>query len=312
MGRPCAYIPNLNGGTLLEETLRSLFEGGAAVDLVVVDNGSSDGSPERVRRDFPDADLIELGSNHGFGPSLNLAVRERPADRLIFLNNDIRCESGFLHALVEEGGPGTTVAGVLLQGPDPGRIDSAGVVLDASVMAFDYLHGEPAAAAEAARAPHGPTGGAALVELDAFNSVGGFDERIFAYYEDADLALRLRRAGVACRLAPGARAVHQYSSTLGAATSRKYQLTGWSRGYMLRRYGILRRPRLALHVLACEGAICAGQLVADRTAAGIVGRLRGWRAARGLEQRDLETEGLMAPSVRDALRRRRQRRGLGR
>jgi GT2 family glycosyltransferase len=312
MARTCAYIPNLNGGELLAETLASLHEGSPGCEIVVIDNGSTDGSPARVRREFPETHVIELGSNVGFGRALNRGVRERPADRLVFLNNDLRCEPGFVSALGEEAGGGWSVAGLLLQEPDPSRIDSAGVVLDASLMAFDHLHDEPVQAATTASSPHGPTGGAALVEIDAFNSVGGFDERIFAYYEDADLAVRLRQAGVGCRLAANARAVHRYSSTLGAGSARKYALTGWSRGYMLRRYGVLRRPRLAAHALACEAVICAGQLVADHTVAGISGRARGWRAARGLERRRLDTDGLLEPSLRDALRRRRRRRGLGR
>jgi GT2 family glycosyltransferase len=237
-------------------------------------------------------------------------VRERPADRLVFLNNDLRCEPGFIAGLSDEVGGGSSVAGVLLQGPDPSRIDSAGVVLDVSLMAFDHLHDEPVEAVAAAPSPHGPTGGAALIEIDAFNSVGGFDEHIFAYYEDADLAVRLRQLGFGCRLAASARAVHRYSSTLGARSPRKYELTGWSRGYMLRRYGVMRRPRVAAHALACEAVLCAGQLVIDRTGAGIRGRARGWRAAGGLERRRLDTDGLLEASLRDALRRRRRRRGV--
>ena len=111
----------------------------------------------------------------------------------------------------------------------------------------------------------------------AFEAVGGFDERIFLYYEDLDLALRMAAAGARCRLAPEARALHAYSASLGAGSGEKYARTGWSRGYMLRRYGVMSRPRDAARVLATEGAICAGQLLMDRTAAGLRGRLRGWR-----------------------------------
>ncbi len=201
------------------------------------------------------------------------------------------------------------VAGVLLAERDPRFIDSAGSIADRTLMGFDYLNGEPREAARSAAAPLGPSGGAALFSRSAFESVGGFDERIFLYYEDLDLALRLRARGARCALAPDAAAVHAYSRTLGAASGAKYAHTGWSRGYMLRRYGVMGRPRDALRVLAAEGVLCAGQLLRDRTVSGLKGRLRGWRDARGLPARTAVAEGLSDLSLGEALALRRARRG---
>ncbi len=253
--------------------------------------------------------IIEIGRNIGFGPALNRAVAEHRADPLILLNNDTDPEPRFVEALLDELGEGVdSVAGVLLQERAPGLIDLAGVVADSTLMGFDYLHGEPAAAAAAAAGPLGPTGGAALYRREAFEAVGGFDERIFLYYEDLDLALRLAAAGGRCRLAPEARALHAYSASLGAANAAKYARTGWSRGYMLRRYGVMRHPGPALRALACEGAICTGQLLRDRTVAGFSGRLRGWRDGAG-EHRDADGAPLLDLSAREALALRRRRRG---
>ena len=77
---------------------------------------------------------------------------------------------------------------------------------------------------------------------------------------------------------------------------------------MLRRYGVMRNPRLALRVLAVEGAICAGQLLRDRTAKGLGGRLRGWREGGGLEPRQFPGDALLELSLREALALRRRRR----
>jgi N-acetylglucosaminyl-diphospho-decaprenol L-rhamnosyltransferase len=308
--RPAVYIPHHNGAQRLARTLESLRAQSRPLDVVVVDNGSGDESATLVRERFPEAVLLELGENLGFGRALNRAVRERPADPLILLNDDAECEPGFVEALLDALDERVqSVAGVLLQERRPELIDSAGVVADRTLMGFDYLHGEPAETATGARDPLGPTGGAALLRRDAFEAVGGFDERIFLYYEDLDLALRMAAAGASCRLAPGARAVHAYSASLGAKSGAKYAHTGWSRGYMLRRYGVLRQPRTALAALAREGAICAGQLLVDRSAAGVRGRLRGWRAGAELEGRHADGAPLLPLSLREALALRHRRHG---
>jgi N-acetylglucosaminyl-diphospho-decaprenol L-rhamnosyltransferase len=308
--RPTVYIPNFNGAARLGAVLRALDEQTAGCEVVLVDNGSSDDSVAVARRLLPGVRVVELGENLGFGPAVNRAVSEEPGDPLILLNNDAVPEPRFIEALLEGLGDGVdSVAGVLLQERAPELIDSAGVVADATLMGFDYLHGEPAGAAETAPPPIGPTGGAALYRREAFEAVGGFDERIFLYYEDLDLALRLAARGGRCRMAPAARALHAYSASLGAASARKYAWTGWSRGYMLRRYRVMRSPQLALRALAGEAALCAGQLLKDRTAAGLKGRLRGWRAAAGLEPRQIDGAPLLEISGREALALRRRRRG---
>jgi N-acetylglucosaminyl-diphospho-decaprenol L-rhamnosyltransferase len=308
--QPTIYIPNFNGAERLGAVLRALDEQTAACEVVLVDNGSDDGSVELVRRELARVRIVELGENLGFGRAINRAVAEVPGDPLILLNNDAVPEPRFVEALLDGLGKGVAaVAGVLLQERAPELIDSAGVVADATLMGFDHLHGEPAEVAETAAPPLGPTGGAGLYRREAFDAVDGFDERIFLYYEDLDLALRLAARGGRCTLAPGARALHAYSASLGAASAGKYVRTGWSRGYMLRRYGVMRSPGRALRALACEGALCAGQLLRDRTAAGLQGRLRGWRDASGLERRDVDGAPLLDLSARDALALRRQRRG---
>jgi N-acetylglucosaminyl-diphospho-decaprenol L-rhamnosyltransferase len=307
---PAVYIPNFNGAAQLGRTLRSLGAQTRPVEVVLVDNGSDDDSVELARRELPEVKVLEMGRNLGFGPAINRAVAEHRADPVILLNNDAEAEPRFVEALLDGLGKGIdSVAGVLLQERAPELIDSAGVVADATVMGFDYLHGEPVDTATAAADPLGPTGGAALYRREVLERVGGFDERIFLYYEDLDLALRIAAAGGRCRLAPEARALHAYSASLGAASARKYGWTGWSRGYMLRRYGVMQNPRLALRALACEGALCAGQLLRDRTAAGLKGRLRGWRDGGGLEQRDPGGAPLLDLSAREALALRRRRRG---
>jgi GT2 family glycosyltransferase len=308
--KTAVYIPNFNGARWLPRTLQSLRGQTERLDVVVVDNGSSDDSAAAVRADFPEVTVIELGENLGFGPALNRAVATHPADAIVLLNSDVECDPRFCAELLAGLGEGVDmVAAVLLQEDRPELIDSAGVVADHTLMGFDYLHGEPTSALDRAADPLGPTGGAGLYRRSAWEAVGGFDERIFLYYEDLDLALRISAGGGRCHLAPGARALHAYSPGLGAASGAKYARTGWSRGYMLRRYGVMRKPGPAARVLATEGAISAGQLLRDRTAAGITGRLRGFRAGAGLPHREVGSAPLLDLSAREALDLRRRRRG---
>jgi len=301
-----AYIPNLNGSDRLADLLESLDAQTVRCRTVVVDNGSTDDSVAMVRERYPDVGLVEIGENLGFGRALNRALAQDESEAFFLLNNDVICSPDFFERMLARLEPGVdAVAGLMTRADDPGVIDSAGVVADRrTLMAFDYLRGFPVAAAEGAPAPLAPCGGAALFRREAFDRAGRFDERIFAYYEDLDLALRLRLNGSRCALAPDARVTHLHSATLGNASARKYALTGWGRGYLLRRYGVMRKPANALRTIFWESIVCGGQVLLDHTAAGIRGRVNGWRAARGLPDRSLPGDGLLELSTRRAIRNR--------
>ena len=116
----------------------------------------------------------------------------------------------------------TMAAGVMREVRDPTRIDTAGMQLDRTLLVFDYLNGEPAACLDNGVAdPIGPSGAAAAFDREAFLEVGGFDEKLFAYWEDVDLVLRMRREGARCALAPRARGIHYHSATLGSGSSQE-------------------------------------------------------------------------------------------
>jgi N-acetylglucosaminyl-diphospho-decaprenol L-rhamnosyltransferase len=298
---PTVYIPTLNGGDNLRRCLESLEHQTLVAHVVVADNGEGEGSTALLSERFPAVERVGFGRNLGFGNALNRAIREAGEGPIVLLNDDAVAEPSMIENLVADSGKAEMVAAVLLSERDPEHIDSAGVTVDQTLMAFDYLCGAPAERAENAASPLGPTGGAALYDRDAFNAVGGFDERIFLYYEDVDLALRMRAEGARCVLSPRARAIHGYSLTLGARSARKYAMTGWSRGYLLRRYRVMSRPAVALQALGRELVVCAGQLVRDRTLAGARGRLEGWRDGGGLPPRELATDAVTALSLRRAL-----------
>ena len=285
LATPTEYIPTLEGGDRLATCLTALQAQTADFEVVVADNGPGEGCAQLLGNRFPEVVRIGFGGrNLGFGSALNRAVSERGSGPLIFLNDDAVPNPDFVESLIDtrRESSAAMVAGVLLRADDPARIDSAGISCDRTLAAWDYLTGEPANRLDNAADPLGPTGGAALFDREAFNQVGGFDERIFLYYEDLDLALRMRLAGYSCRLAPDARAIHEGSATLGRKAAAKYRQTGFSRGYLLRKYGIMRHPALALKVAVSDTLAGLAQLVADQTPAGLAGRIDGWRSAGDL------------------------------
>jgi GT2 family glycosyltransferase len=274
-------VPSHNGAHRLPRLLDSLRRQTAGHEAIVVDNGSRDGTGAVVTARYPEVRLVRLAENAGFGRAVNQGVAASSAPMLVLVNDDTICEPDFVQRLCEalDASRGTVMAAaVLLDARDPGRIDSAGVMFDRSLLAYDYLHGEQVEVLARAADPLGPTGGAAAFDRSAFEAVGGFDEGLFAYLEDVDLAVRLISAGGHCRIAPAARALHEHSATLGAGSRRKNELMGWSRGYTIGKYRLHRHRGLLARCLVGELAIVSGQLAIDRTWVGLTARIRGFLA----------------------------------
>ena len=252
---PTVYIPTLAGGDRLASCLDALASQTTEAITVVVDNGPGEGCAGLLDSRYADVIRIGFGGrNLGFGAAINRAVSAYGKGPVILLNDDTIPEPNFVQNLVEVWNSGAVgmVAAVLLKAENPDLIDSAGIACDQTLTAWDYLTGEPVTSLLQAKDPLGPTGGGALLDREAFTRVGGFDERIFLYYEDLDLALRMRMTGTTCRLARNARAYHAGSATLGRRTAAKYLQTGFSRAFLLRKYGVMRHPFPALRVLLGE------------------------------------------------------------
>jgi N-acetylglucosaminyl-diphospho-decaprenol L-rhamnosyltransferase len=273
-------LPSLNGART-HEALGSLAAQTAPHETIVVDNASPDHEVSAACEEFDFVRAIRPGENLGFSRAVNLAAAEATGEALILVNDDARYDSDFVERLVAGLNPEAGVvaaAGVLRSGRDERRIDTAGIEIDRTLLAFDYLHGRPLdVLADGIPDPFGPTGAAAAYEREAFVRLGGFDERIFAYFEDVDLALRLRRAGWTCGLAPAARGTHDHATTLGAGSARKNYLMGFARGYLLRKWGVINLRR-GPAVFAREAIVCLGQALVDRNVGGVRGRRAGWRA----------------------------------
>lgn len=297
-----AVIPSLSGGPTLLRLVRSLTLARGSLDVIVADNGLAQST--RSLLDETPAEVAAMGRNLGFGTAVNRVAAMATTDVLVVLNDDIEPLPGFLDALVAPISDGADmVAGVLLQQRAPTLIETAGLELDRTLLAADYLHNAPVARLEdPLPPPFGPSGGAAAYRLASFLEVEGFDENFFAYCEDVDLAIRLRTIGGTCALAPGARALHESSGTLGYRSLDKANLVGFSRGHLLRKYGVLSDARRAPAALAIEAIAVLLLAHRHRSLRPGLARVAGWRscAARASPPRCSEiTIGLL-----DAWRRR--------
>jgi N-acetylglucosaminyl-diphospho-decaprenol L-rhamnosyltransferase len=272
---------------LTESCLRHLRAQTIEHRVIVVDNGSTDATRACLHRDWPDVTVVELDCNHRFTEAVNLGVRIGDGDNVVLLNNDVKLRSDCLERLVkplELDDRVGSVAMLLLQA-DERSVDSVGVTVDVTLAGFQRLHGLPIERARDRRPLlTGPEGTAAAYRRLAWEQVGGLDEAIDAYMEILDLALRLRDAGWETTCTPDAVGVHLGSATFGRGSRVQRRLSGFSRGYLLRRYGVLRGSA-APRALLTEGIVVAGDALISRDLTALRARLAGWRAGAGHERR---------------------------
>jgi GT2 family glycosyltransferase len=200
-------------------TLAALNEQlGPGDEVVIVDNASRDGTPDVVRAAAPQASVVESEENLGFAGGCHAGARASRAPLVLMLNPDAVPAPGCLDALracaVERPDWGAWQALVTMA--DGERVNTAGNVVH--YLGFGWAGDLGRLTAEVDPRPRevGFCSGAALVvRREAWEALGGFDERYFMYGEDLDLSLRLRLAGWRVGIAPAARVAHDYEFIKG-------------------------------------------------------------------------------------------------
>ena len=187
-------------------------------ELVVVDNASRDATAAVVRAAAPQATVVESAENLGFAGGCHAGVRTSRAPLVLLLNPDAVPASGCLDALracaAERPGWGAWQALVTMAGGE--LVNTAGNVVHYFGFGWAGQLGRPVADVEQGTHEVGFCSGAALVvRREAWDALGGFDERYFMYGEDLDLSLRLRLAGWGLGIVPAARVAHDYAFTKG-------------------------------------------------------------------------------------------------
>jgi GT2 family glycosyltransferase len=234
-------IVSFNTREVLRQCLQSVLDDSASLvtEILVVDNASTDGSPEMVEQDYPQVTLLRSEINLGFGGGNNLALRQARGRYFVLLNSDAFFVPGALALAIQhmDESPQVGLGGCRLIGRDGSSQPSArcfhSVVGDLVVLtglaarfpksrffgSFDRTWADEHKPARVDWVP----GAFAIVRPSALNTVGFFDTDFFLYYEEVDLCLRMKRAGIPVWYWPDIAVIH-----LGGESSRQHTALDYS------------------------------------------------------------------------------------
>lgn len=286
MPRITAVVPTLGRSPLLAAGLEALRrDGGEGLEIVLVDQAER---PVDLPAGLADR-VLRPGENLGFAGGTNLGIAAAAAELVATVNDDVLVEPGWMAALTRalDADPGAAAAqGVVLDLERPELADGCGLAWR-GWQAVQLGHGRPAPPPEGEpREVFGVSATAALFRREALAAValddcghrGVFDERLGSYYEDVDLAGRLRAAGFRALLAPAARARHAGSLTGAALGRERYRLLYGNRWLVAARLlGSGFWPRLP--ALALRDAKDLGRALLDREGTRAAGLVAGWARA---------------------------------
>jgi GT2 family glycosyltransferase len=239
-------IPSFNGRRWLETCLASIARyrpdarsGGRSIEVIVADDASDDGSAGWLAATYPEVRHVRLERNGGFCAAANAGIAVARGEFIELLNNDTEVTEGWIDAGLEPFADPTigSVAPLVLVRSEPSRVDSAGDSYTLVGWPAKRGHGEDARnwQAQPPGRVFGASGSSAFYRAEALRMVGAFDSTYHSYYEDVDLAFRLRWAGYATVFTPRCRILHEVSSSYDHARpelqrrmSRNAEIVFWS------------------------------------------------------------------------------------
>lgn len=219
MNQVTVVIPNYNGIHFLKKCLPSLWESDFLPHVIVVDNGSEDGSADWVAGHYPEIHIIRFSENRGFCKAVNAGIEKAETEFVILLNNDTVVDPHFVTGLLEvirRDGKIFSVGAKMLMLARPDRIDDGGDYYCALGWAFARGKNQPACRYDKETRIFAACGGAAIYRKKLVEELGYFDESHFAYLEDIDLGYRAQIAGYDNLFTPHALVWHAGSGASGS------------------------------------------------------------------------------------------------
>ena len=213
-------IPNFNGMAYLDGVLSGLeCQTVRNFEVILVDNGSSDGSCAFVASSYPWVHVIELPENFGFCKAVNEGIKASRAPYVLLLNNDIEVTPDFIEemlAAIRRHKKAFSCAARMIQFHDRDRLDDAGNYDCALGWAYARGKGKDIHTYEKEEKIFASCAGAAIYRRKIFEKIGYFDEEHFAYLEDVDIGYRAKLHGYRNLFCPTARVLHVGSGTSGS------------------------------------------------------------------------------------------------
>jgi GT2 family glycosyltransferase len=313
-------ILNYNGRRWLPSCLSSLTRLTTPAELIVADNGSTDGSLELLCQDHPSVRVIQLGRNLGFAAGYNRALAEVERPWLALLNNDATLEADWLERLLAyaQAHPRVAILGgkLLFAGVSGPVVQSAGASFTDAGTAYEIGWGQPDTGQYQAGGAVGAIPGAAmLIRRAAWLELGGFDPAYYAYLEDVDLCWRAWLGGHEVAYVPEAVAHHAYGASGGGRLSplrirwmQRNRMANMVKhleaGSLVGAVGVsLAYDAYRLVEYARRGqwpalrALAAGTAAFGRALPGLQAQRRAVQQARQMRDAELRARGLMVPAL---------------
>jgi GT2 family glycosyltransferase len=310
-------IVNFNGGDSIIKCIRALYRQKVPIEeIIVVDNGSTDGSPDRIRLKFPEVKLVELGENKGAPKARNIGLQLSTTELVLILDDDVYLEEDCLHHMLKayRRNQPTVICPRVVLIPESGIVQADGAAahfLGTMILRHGYLPVEKAPAEPTS--VDGCLSACLLVHRARVLEAGGFDEDYFIYLEDLEFSIRLRAFGHHFICEPAAVVYHdrglgtpglsfrgkgKYPSRRAYLTLRNRLITIFVH-YRIRTLAVLM-PALAFYELACLVITLLRGLGAEWARAWLwqvynaqsISQRRKWvQRARKLSDRDLLVGG---------------------
>jgi GT2 family glycosyltransferase len=218
-------VVNWNGLKFLDKCIAAIkLQTYHDMQLIIVDNASTDGSVDDIEKKWPEVKLIKLDSNTGFALANNIGASQAVGEWLAFVNNDAFLVEDWLEQMLKA----TTLypqysffASRLMRSSGDEIVEASGDVCHVSCHAWHRDHNKPLEGIQrSAGEVFSASAAAALYNREYFLEVGGFDERYFSHHEDVDLGFRLRLRGYRCLYVPEAEVKHIGSASFGVESDR--------------------------------------------------------------------------------------------